>query len=53
MAGAVKTPKIKDLTTWADNWERVMTNSTRKEVLATTRVSEWFEDVVIVLCNQQ
>jgi hypothetical protein len=46
---AVKTPKIKDLTTWADNWEQVMTDSIRKGVLATTRASEWFEDVVVAL----
>jgi hypothetical protein len=46
---AVKTPKIKDLTTWADNWEQVMTESMRKEVLATTRASEWFEDVITAL----
>jgi hypothetical protein len=46
---AVKTPKIKDLTTWADNWEQVMTDSKRKEVLATTRAPEWFEDVITAL----
>jgi hypothetical protein len=46
---AVKTPKNKDLTTWADNWEQVMTDSMRKEVLATIRASEWFEDVITAL----
>jgi hypothetical protein len=46
---ALKTPKIKDLSTWVDNWEQAMTIAKDKEVLATTRASEWFEDFLITI----
>lgn len=46
---ALKPPKLKDLPTWVDEWEQAMTTAKDKEVLATTRVSEWFEDFLVVL----
>jgi hypothetical protein len=41
---ALNLPKSKDLTAWADRWEQAMTEAKEKKVVATTRVSEWFED---------
>lgn len=41
---AVKPPKPKDLAAWADKWEQTMTEAKEKDVLATKRASQWFED---------
>jgi hypothetical protein len=37
------------LSTWVDNWEQAMAIAKDKEVLATTRASEWFEDFLITV----
>jgi hypothetical protein len=46
---ALKTPKMKDLSSWIDLWEQEMTVAEDKGVLATTRVSEWFEDLLVAV----
>jgi hypothetical protein len=41
---ALKTPKAKDLITWADSWEQMMTTAKDKNVTETIRASVWFDD---------
>ena len=41
---ALKTPKIKDLITWVDLWEKTMTVAKSKKVVETTKTSIWFQD---------
>jgi hypothetical protein len=48
---ALTPPKPKDLAAWADSWEQAMTEAKEKKVVATTRVSEWFEDFLTAVKN--
>ena len=41
---ALKPPKVKDLLTWVDSWEKTMTIAKSKKVLETTKTSVWFQD---------
>ena len=41
---ALKIPKAKDLITWADSWEQMMTTAKDKNVTETIRASVWFDD---------
>jgi hypothetical protein len=43
---ALKIPGAKDLITWADSWEQMMTTAKDKNVTETTRASVWFDDVL-------
>ena len=46
---ALNPPKLRNLLTWTDSWEQAMTEAKNKEVLATTRTSEWFEDFLVAI----
>jgi len=46
---ALKTPKEKDLVTWADCWEQAMTVAKHKKLTATNDASEWFEDFLVAI----
>ena len=46
---ALKTPNVKDIITWVDSWEQAMTVAMNKEVLATARTWEWFEDFLVAI----
>ena len=46
---ALKTPNVRDLITWVDSWEQAMTVAKNKEVLATARAWEWFEDFLVAI----
>jgi hypothetical protein len=43
---ALKTPEMKDLTTWVDLWEKTMTVAKKKKVMET---SIWFQDFIAAI----
>jgi len=46
---ALNPPKLRNLLAWTNSWEQAMTEAKNKEVLATTRTSEWFEDFLVAI----
>jgi hypothetical protein len=46
---ALKTPEMKDLTTWVDLWEKTMTVAKKKKVVETTKTSIWFQDFLAAI----
>jgi len=46
---ALKTPEVKDLTTWVDLWEKTMTVAKKKKVVETTKTSIWFQEFLAAI----